>query len=280
MVFLSMELWSSSSIIVFFLSVFIILCTTEALVKLPRNETVPAVLVFGDSIVDPGNNNNLNTLVKSNFPPYGRDLMGGVPTGRFSNGKIPSDFIGMSILFFTWPYISWYGSILFPDIMSCFAKWEIFIFGMFWKRKYRKQLCYRICLVLNYVFRFSHLRKFPFFLFPSWLILRTSMVLLELNKGYPNQTWSSWSGYQVLSFFNAKRRPMGSFCGLIKCFSPWSFTGLSSWAYVTRMVWDFDFHNFPNRLSSLVMVFGNSTIFRGIILESKYGPFLLDVWNM
>ncbi|RVW42499.1 GDSL esterase/lipase [Vitis vinifera] len=97
MVFLSMELWSSSSIIVFFLSVFIILCTTEALVKLPRNETVPAVLVFGDSIVDPGNNNNLNTLVKSNFPPYGRDLMGGVPTGRFSNGKIPSDFIAEAL---------------------------------------------------------------------------------------------------------------------------------------------------------------------------------------
>ncbi|RVX03433.1 GDSL esterase/lipase EXL3 [Vitis vinifera] len=97
MVFLSMELWSSSSIIVFFLSVFIILCTTEALVKLPRKETVPAVLVFGDSIVDPGNNNNLNTLIKSNFPPYGRDLMGGVPTGRFSNGKIPSDFIAEAL---------------------------------------------------------------------------------------------------------------------------------------------------------------------------------------
>ncbi|KAJ9675072.1 hypothetical protein PVL29_024144 [Vitis rotundifolia] len=93
MVSLSMELWSSSLIIVFFLSVFIILCTTEALVKLPRNETIPAVLVFGDSIVDPGNNNNLTTVVKCNFPPYGRDFVGGFPTGRFSNGKIPSDFI-------------------------------------------------------------------------------------------------------------------------------------------------------------------------------------------
>ena len=94
MVFLSMEVLSSSWIIVFFVSAFMILCSTEARVKLPRNETIPALIVFGDSIVDPGNNNNLSTLVKCNFVPYGRDLTGGSPTGRFSNGKIPSDFIG------------------------------------------------------------------------------------------------------------------------------------------------------------------------------------------
>ncbi|PKI59899.1 hypothetical protein CRG98_019672 [Punica granatum] len=54
---------------------------------------VPAVIVFGDSIVDPGNNNNIKTLVKCNFPPYGRDFTGGKPTGRFSNGRVPSDFL-------------------------------------------------------------------------------------------------------------------------------------------------------------------------------------------
>ncbi|KAG2408819.1 GDSL esterase/lipase [Vigna angularis] len=37
---------------------------------LPNNETVPAVIVFGDSIVDTGNNNYISTLVKCNFPPY------------------------------------------------------------------------------------------------------------------------------------------------------------------------------------------------------------------
>ncbi|KAJ9675066.1 hypothetical protein PVL29_024140 [Vitis rotundifolia] len=84
---------SSSSTIPLFVSVFIILCSTEALVKLPDNETVPALIVFGDSIVDPGNNNHLVTVAKGNFPPYGRDFIGGIPTGRFSNGKIPSDFI-------------------------------------------------------------------------------------------------------------------------------------------------------------------------------------------
>ncbi|XP_040383797.1 GDSL esterase/lipase EXL3-like [Oryza brachyantha] len=54
---------------------------------------VPAVLVFGDSIVDTGNNNAVLTLTKSNFRPYGKDLDGGVPTGRFSNGRIPPDFL-------------------------------------------------------------------------------------------------------------------------------------------------------------------------------------------
>ncbi|KAH1214693.1 GDSL esterase/lipase EXL3 [Glycine max] len=67
---------------------------TMALAKLPPNaSSVPAVLAFGDSIVDPGNNNNIKTLIKCNFPPYGKDFQGGNPTGRFCNGKIPSDLI-------------------------------------------------------------------------------------------------------------------------------------------------------------------------------------------
>ncbi|TVU10215.1 hypothetical protein EJB05_43728 [Eragrostis curvula] len=54
---------------------------------------VPAILVFGDSIVDTGNNNAVLTLTRSDFSPYGKDLNGGVPTGRFSNGRIPPDFL-------------------------------------------------------------------------------------------------------------------------------------------------------------------------------------------
>ncbi|KAI8005744.1 GDSL esterase/lipase [Camellia lanceoleosa] len=54
---------------------------------------VPAVIVFGDSSVDAGNNNQLSTVLKSNFAPYGRDFFGGRATGRFSNGRIPPDFI-------------------------------------------------------------------------------------------------------------------------------------------------------------------------------------------
>jgi hypothetical protein len=54
---------------------------------------VPALIVFGDSSVDAGNNNQIPTIARSNFEPYGRDFTGGKPTGRFSNGKIPTDFI-------------------------------------------------------------------------------------------------------------------------------------------------------------------------------------------
>ncbi|KAJ3691271.1 hypothetical protein LUZ61_020435 [Rhynchospora tenuis] len=58
---------------------------------------VPALIVFGDSIVDPGNNNGLKSLTKCNFPPYGRDFKGQNATGRFSNGKIPTDFIASQL---------------------------------------------------------------------------------------------------------------------------------------------------------------------------------------
>ncbi|CAA3011502.1 GDSL esterase lipase At2g04570-like [Olea europaea subsp. europaea] len=54
---------------------------------------VPAIIVFGDSSVDAGNNNYIPTIARSNFEPYGRDFNGGKPTGRFSNGRVPTDFI-------------------------------------------------------------------------------------------------------------------------------------------------------------------------------------------
>ncbi|CAL1398168.1 unnamed protein product [Linum trigynum] len=57
------------------------------------NNQVAAVFVFGDSLVDTGNNNYIPTIAKSNFPPYGRDFPGKRPTGRFSNGRGVSDFI-------------------------------------------------------------------------------------------------------------------------------------------------------------------------------------------
>lgn len=54
---------------------------------------VPAMFVFGDSLVDNGNNNYLSSLARSNYMPYGIDFTGG-PTGRFSNGKTIIDFLG------------------------------------------------------------------------------------------------------------------------------------------------------------------------------------------
>ncbi|CAN0853230.1 GDSL esterase/lipase At5g45960 [Linum grandiflorum] len=59
----------------------------------PVNSSVTAVLVFGDSTVDAGNNNFVRTPFKGNFLPYGKDFAGGLPTGRFSNGRLTTDFI-------------------------------------------------------------------------------------------------------------------------------------------------------------------------------------------
>ncbi|XP_028767296.1 GDSL esterase/lipase At5g45960-like [Neltuma alba] len=58
-----------------------------------KNVSGLALYIFGDSTVDPGNNNNINTALKSNFPPYGRDLPSHVPSGRFTNGKLATDYI-------------------------------------------------------------------------------------------------------------------------------------------------------------------------------------------
>ncbi|XP_073156027.1 GDSL esterase/lipase At2g04570 [Henckelia pumila] len=67
------------------------------LAKKSTSANIPAIIVFGDSSVDAGNNNQLPTIARSNFEPYGRDFTGGRPTGRFSNGRIPTDFISEAI---------------------------------------------------------------------------------------------------------------------------------------------------------------------------------------
>ncbi|GMN39306.1 hypothetical protein TIFTF001_008538 [Ficus carica] len=69
---------------------------------------VPGFIIFGDSVVDVGNNNNLYTLVKANFPPYGRDFVTHKPTGRFCNGKLVVDFTAEFLGFTSYPpaYIS------------------------------------------------------------------------------------------------------------------------------------------------------------------------------
>ncbi|PKA50638.1 GDSL esterase/lipase [Apostasia shenzhenica] len=58
---------------------------------------IPALIVFGDSTVDAGNNNGIKTVLKSDFRPYGRDFPGGKPTGRFCNGRLATDFIAEAL---------------------------------------------------------------------------------------------------------------------------------------------------------------------------------------
>ncbi|CAN6206641.1 unnamed protein product [Urochloa humidicola] len=64
--------------------------------------TVPAVYVFGDSILDVGNNNYLpgKDVPRANMPFYGVDFPGGArPTGRWSNGYNVADFIAKAMGF-------------------------------------------------------------------------------------------------------------------------------------------------------------------------------------
>ncbi|XP_017246206.1 GDSL esterase/lipase EXL3-like [Daucus carota subsp. sativus] len=94
------KIHGSCSSMLFALSVaHMIWCSigAEAGVQLPPNISIPAVIAFGDSIVDQGCNNNLNTLVKCNFPPYGQDFIAHQSTGRFSNGKTPPDFVAAAL---------------------------------------------------------------------------------------------------------------------------------------------------------------------------------------
>ncbi|XWS58451.1 hypothetical protein CRYUN_Cryun08bG0034800 [Craigia yunnanensis] len=56
-------------------------------------EAARAFFVFGDSLVDNGNNNYLATTARADSPPYGIDTPSRRPTGRFSNGKNIPDFI-------------------------------------------------------------------------------------------------------------------------------------------------------------------------------------------
>ncbi|GAB2224505.1 hypothetical protein Drorol1_Dr00005266 [Drosera rotundifolia] len=57
------------------------------------------LFLFGDSLVDVGNNDYLFTLSKADTPPYGIDFTpsGGQPTGRFTNGRTITDIIGEAL---------------------------------------------------------------------------------------------------------------------------------------------------------------------------------------
>lgn len=65
------------------------------LVTFGRNVCVEgrAFFVFGDSLVDSGNNNYLATSARADSPPYGIDYPTRRPTGRFSNGLNIPDLI-------------------------------------------------------------------------------------------------------------------------------------------------------------------------------------------
>ncbi|KAE8125526.1 hypothetical protein FH972_020321 [Carpinus fangiana] len=70
----------------------------SSLIKLLEAQMVPAMFVFGDSLVDVGNNNYLKlSLAKADFPHNGVDFPTKKPTGRFTNGKNAADFLAEKV---------------------------------------------------------------------------------------------------------------------------------------------------------------------------------------
>lgn len=71
-----------------------LLLSVKSLANSPEKKT-PAFFIFGDSTVDAGNNNYIDTIAgnRANFPPYGQNSFFDKPTGRFSDGRIIVDFI-------------------------------------------------------------------------------------------------------------------------------------------------------------------------------------------
>lgn len=63
-----------------------------------REASRRAFFVFGDSLVDGGNNDFLATTARADAPPYGIDFPTHKPTGRFSNGLNIPDIISMFLM--------------------------------------------------------------------------------------------------------------------------------------------------------------------------------------
>ena len=59
----------------------------------PQQPQVQCFFIFGDSLVDNGNNNGMMTLARANYRPYGIDFPQGT-TGRFTNGRTYVDALG------------------------------------------------------------------------------------------------------------------------------------------------------------------------------------------
>ncbi|KAI4325378.1 hypothetical protein MLD38_030784 [Melastoma candidum] len=57
-----------------------------------RGEANAAFFIFGDSLLDAGNNIHLNNSMKANHWPYGETFFH-YPAGRICDGRIPPDFI-------------------------------------------------------------------------------------------------------------------------------------------------------------------------------------------
>lgn len=86
-----------ADIFVSFFVVFLIGTRFSKVASAGDKNALAASFVFGDSLVDAGNNNYLQTLSRANSPPNGIDFKPshGNPTGRFTNGRTIADIVGI-----------------------------------------------------------------------------------------------------------------------------------------------------------------------------------------
>lgn len=84
------KMWSAIA------TLLLMLLSSKPLLAEGEEPQVPCYFIFGDSLVDNGNNNNLSTEAKANYFPYGIDFPDG-PTGRFSNGRNLADYLGLHL---------------------------------------------------------------------------------------------------------------------------------------------------------------------------------------
>ncbi|KAK1562094.1 hypothetical protein Q3G72_006126 [Acer saccharum] len=77
----------------------------------------PAMFIFGDSLIDSGNNNYIPTIAKADYFPYRVDF--GLPTGRFCNGLTAADYAALYL-----------GLPLIPPYLSALSKGRNILNGL------------------------------------------------------------------------------------------------------------------------------------------------------
>ncbi|KAK9162035.1 hypothetical protein Syun_002937 [Stephania yunnanensis] len=116
-----MESSNSSSVAVLVVALALLFLSTKVCSQggpqVPQGPLVPCFYVFGDSLVDNGNNNGILTLARANYMPYGIDFPQGV-TGRFTNGRTIVDGLAQLLGFplFVPPYSSTRGRALLRGV--------------------------------------------------------------------------------------------------------------------------------------------------------------------
>ncbi|XP_057962157.1 GDSL esterase/lipase At1g06990-like [Malania oleifera] len=76
---------------------FLIMHIAYTIITSATKPKFSAILVFGDSLVDTGNNNFIDTTFKANHFPYGQLFPSHIATGRFTDGKMIPDFLASSL---------------------------------------------------------------------------------------------------------------------------------------------------------------------------------------